>query len=103
MLSFPALESCFGLVHSIIAFDIHQLRLPRAGAQALARQLLAEVGSGRLPVGVKLAGERELGERFNTSRGSVRRVLAAVRDSGWITQAVGSGTFAARPAHEASA
>src|SRR5690606_29672257 len=87
----------------IMAFDIHQLRLRSAGAQALASHLLAEIGSGRIPVGVKLPGERELGERFNTSRGSVRRVLAALRDSGWITQSVGSGTFATRPAHEVSA
>src|SRR5690606_423345 len=84
----------------IMAFDIHQLRLRSAGAQALASHLLAEIGSGRIPVGVKLPGERELGERFGTSRGSVRRVLAALRDAGWITQTVGSGTFAARPAHE---
>src|SRR5690606_11832347 len=38
-------------------------------------------------------------EQFKTSRGSVRRVLAALREQGWITQSVGSGTFAARPAH----
>jgi len=80
--------------------DLLDLRLRSAGAQALANYLLTEIRSGRIPVGVKLPGERELSERFNTSRGSVRRVLATLRESGWITQAVGSGTFAARPAHE---
>ncbi|NYT60225.1 FadR family transcriptional regulator [Alcaligenaceae bacterium] len=77
--------------------DVLELRLRSVGAQSLATYLLAEIRSGRMPVGVKLPGERELSERFNTSRGSVRRVLAALRSSGWITQAVGSGTFAARP------
>lgn len=78
------------------------LRLRSKGAQALADHLLTEIRSGRIPAGVKLPGERELSQRFNTSRGSVRRVLAALRESGWVTQAVGSGTFAARPAHEDS-
>lgn len=83
-----------------MAPDILGLGLRSEGAQALADHLLTEIRSGRMPVGVKLPGERELGRRFNTSRGSVRRVLAALREAGWITQAVGSGTFAARPAQE---
>ncbi|AEC20822.1 GntR family transcriptional regulator [Pusillimonas sp. T7-7] len=82
--------------------DVLELGLRSAGAQTLATCLLTEIRSGRIPVGAKLPSERDLSERFNTSRGSVRRVLAALRDSGWITQAVGSGTFAARPAHEIS-
>jgi len=77
-----------------------ELGLRSEGARALADYLLAEIRSGRMPVGFKLPGERELSERFQTSRGSVRRVLAALREAGWITQAVGSGTFAARPPHE---
>lgn len=80
-----------------------ELKVRSKGAQALADHLLAEIRSGRIPVGVKLPGERELSERFNTSRGSVRRVLGALRDAGWITQVVGSGTFAARPAHDIGA
>lgn len=80
--------------------DVLQLDLRSEGAQELAQYLLTEIRTGRLPVGAKLPGERELGRRFNTSRGSVRRVLSALREAGWITQAVGSGTFAARPAHE---
>lgn len=79
--------------------EVLQLGLRSAGAVALAEHLLEEIRSGRIPVGVKLPGERELSEQFNTSRGSVRRVLSALREQGWITQAVGSGTFAARPAH----
>lgn len=76
------------------------IRLRSKGAQALAAYLLEEIRSGRIPVGVKLPGERELSEQFDTSRGSVRRVLAALHEAGWITRAGGSGTFASRPAHE---
>ena len=75
-----------------------EIALRSDGAQALANFLMDEIRSGRMPVGVKLPGERELSKRFNTSRGSVRRVLGALREAGWITQAMGSGTFAARPA-----
>lgn len=82
--------------------DALELGLRSAGAQALASYLLDEIRSGRMPVGMKLPGERELSQRFNTSRGSVRRVLTAMREKGWITQAVGSGTFAARPLDQAS-
>jgi len=82
--------------------DVLELGLRSAGAKTLAAHLLAEIRSGRIPVGMKLPSERELSERFGTSRGSVRKILAALRDSGWITQAVGSGTFAARPAGELS-
>lgn len=80
-----------------------ELRLRSKGAQALADYLLSEIRSGRIPVGAKLPGERDLSERFGTSRGSVRRVLAALREAGWITQVLGSGTFASRPANEVSA
>lgn len=82
--------------------DVLVSGLRSAGAQALAAYLQAEIRSGNIPVGVKLPAERELSQRFNTSRGSVRRVLSALRDRGWITQTVGSGTFAARPALEES-
>lgn len=54
---------------------------------------MAEMVSGKLRQGVKLPPERELGERFGVSRGSVRRVLAQFRDQGLISQRVGSGTF----------
>ena len=82
--------------------DVLEIGLRSAGAQALASYLLDEIRSGRIPVGMKLPGERELSQRFNTSRGSVRRVLTAMRHKGWITQSIGSGTFAARPLGESS-
>ncbi|MFC4275466.1 FadR/GntR family transcriptional regulator [Achromobacter aloeverae] len=63
------------------------------GAKELARYLQEEIGAGRLRAGVKLPPERELSQRFGASRGSVRRVLADLRERGLIRQSVGSGTF----------
>lgn len=74
-----------------------------AGAKALARYVLEEMAAGRLREGVKLPPERELSQRFNTSRGAVRRVLGELRQQGLITQAVGSGTFASAAAHSLQA
>ena len=65
------------------------------GARSLARYLVEEIESGRLPAGHKLPAERELSETFQASRGSVRRVLSNLKDMGLITQTVGSGTFVA--------
>ncbi|MDS1141372.1 FCD domain-containing protein [Pusillimonas sp. SM2304] len=64
-----------------------------AGIRALSDHLLLEMSQGSLRQGVKLPPERELGERFGISRGSVRRVLGHFREQGLITQTVGSGTF----------
>jgi DNA-binding FadR family transcriptional regulator len=69
------------------------------GAKALARYLLEEMAAGRLREGVKLPPERELSQRFDASRGAVRRVLGELREQGLITQMVGSGTFASAAAH----
>ena len=66
------------------------------GAKALARYLRDGIATGALGAGVKLPAERELSSRFGASRGTVRRVLAGLRERGLITQAVGSGTFVAQ-------
>ncbi|CAG9187697.1 MULTISPECIES: FadR/GntR family transcriptional regulator [Burkholderiaceae] len=65
------------------------------GAKELARYLVEEISNGTLAVGIKLPAERELSERFNASRGAVRRVLGELKSRGLITQVVGSGTFVA--------
>ena len=67
---------------------------PRAqGARALSHYLREGILSGALRPGIKLPAERELSERFSTSRGAVRRVLMTFREQGLISQSVGSGTF----------
>lgn len=63
------------------------------GARSLAKYLVEEIESGRLAAGHKLPAERELSDTFQASRGSVRRVLANLKEMGLITQIVGSGTF----------
>ncbi|HEY2608766.1 FCD domain-containing protein [Paraburkholderia sp. RL18-103-BIB-C] len=63
------------------------------GARALASYLEEAIRTGRLREGIKLPAERELSEEFGASRGAVRRVLADLKGRGFITQAVGSGTF----------
>ena len=69
------------------------------GAKALARYLVDAIDSGAMPAGFKVPAERTLSEQFQAPRGSVRRVLMALKERGLITQAVGSGTFVApRPA-----
>jgi len=69
------------------------------GAKALTRFLLEAMASGQLREGMRLPPERALSERFGASRGSVRRVLAELRERGLIVQAVGSGTFVTAAAH----
>ncbi|CAP42587.1 FadR/GntR family transcriptional regulator [Bordetella petrii] len=69
------------------------------GAKALAHFLMESMASGRLREGMRLPPERALSERFGASRGSVRRVLAELRERGLIVQAVGSGTFVAPGVH----
>lgn len=63
------------------------------GAKALTHYLYEAMSTGQLRAGVKLPPERELSQQFNTSRGTVRRVLAEFRDRGLIAQTLGSGTF----------
>jgi GntR family transcriptional regulator len=61
----------------------------------LRRQLLTlarEGGDGSL-----LPSERDLSERFQVARGTVRRALQALHDDGLLQRRQGSGTFAAGP------
>lgn len=74
-----------------------------AGAKAFSAWLQTNLSNGALQVGVKLPPERTLGEQFNISRGTVRRVLAQFLQRGLITQSVGSGTFVSATLAPASA
>lgn len=67
--------------------------LRSTGARALSTYLNHAMSAGQLRAGARLPPERELSQRFQTSRGTVRRVLAEFRERGLITQAAGSGTF----------
>lgn len=68
-----------------------QIRL--LGGKKLADYLAGQIVDSKLKPGMKLPPERELSERFNISRGAVRRVLALFRQQELISQSIGSGTF----------
>ncbi len=62
-------------------------------AARVQEMLIRQIQRGELPAGAKLPTERELSERFTTSRSTIRRALSALRDQGLIEQRVGAGTF----------
>lgn len=64
-----------------------------AGIKAFEQYLMDELNSNRLVPGARLPPERLWCEQFEISRGTVRRVLARLRERGLITQVKGSGTF----------
>lgn len=59
----------------------------------LRQDLLHHLASGLWRPGQRLPTERELSERYQVSRTTVRRVLASLKERGLITQTVGSGTY----------
>ena len=64
--------------------------------QDLARSLLAELSSGRLPVGARLPAERELAATYNVSRPTVREAMIALEVQGLVEVKVGSGAYVRR-------
>ncbi len=65
--------------------------------EALAEHLQEEVLSGRLPVGSKLASERELAQVFRLSRPIVREVLRGLQERGLVEILPARGTFVRAP------
>ncbi|GCE46024.1 GntR family transcriptional regulator [Thermosporothrix hazakensis] len=61
----------------------------------LRDHLAAEITSGRLAAGTRLASERALSERYGYSRLTVRRALADLEEAGLLVRRRGSGTFVA--------
>ena len=55
--------------------------------EELRRQIVADVNAG-VP-GAKLGSERELADRYNTSRSSLRQVLAALEEAGLVDRVIG--------------
>ena len=55
--------------------------------EVLRRQIVADINAG-VP-GTKLGSERELAERYGTSRSSLRQVLAALEEAGLVDRAIG--------------
>jgi DNA-binding transcriptional MocR family regulator len=92
LVSAPRLSSLVG--------DLRSARPPVYAALASRVQLL--VADGRLPVGVRLPAERDLGAALGLSRATVTAAYRRLREDGWATARQGSGTFTALPAGTAS-
>jgi GntR family hexuronate regulon transcriptional repressor len=64
--------------------------------QELARTLLAELASGRYPVGSRLPAERDLAHRHGVSRPTVREAIIALEVQGLVEVRIGSGAYVMR-------
>jgi GntR family transcriptional regulator len=59
----------------------------------VADQIVSDINSGRLAPGHRLASERELCERLSVSRDTLRRALAVLAESGYISPSARRGWF----------
>lgn len=64
--------------------------------QDLARELLADLASGRYRIGDRLPAERELSATHNVSRPTVREAIIALEVQGLVEVRVGSGAYVVR-------
>jgi DNA-binding FadR family transcriptional regulator len=63
--------------------------------QDIADQIVALIEEGVFPPGTRLPGERELAERFNVSRVTIREAEIALQATGRIRIKTGSGVYVA--------
>jgi GntR family transcriptional regulator len=56
-------------------------------SEELRRQIVVDINAGA--PGAKLGSERDLAERYSTSRSSLRQVLAALEEAGLVHRAIG--------------
>jgi len=61
--------------------------------ETIAKQLVAEIREGILPVGTQLPTEPQLCERFKASRHTVRQALRSLSDRKLIVRRAGSGSM----------
>lgn len=61
--------------------------------QTIAREIRGLIDSGAFPVGARLPGERELAERYNVSRVTIREAEIALEAQGRIAIRTGSGVY----------
>lgn len=68
-----------------------------AAYRQLADALRLVVLDGRLPLGVRLPGERELAQALEVSRTTVSAAFARLRDEGYLSSRQGSGSVTSLP------
>lgn len=83
--------------NGLVRYSPRQLitRSPEPVREQLRHILLAEIDRGTLLRGAKLPSERELAERFGTSRTTVRQAIEYLVDAGTLVRSAGKGTFVA--------
>lgn len=59
-------------------------------------QIKSEIEDGKWHVGDRLPSERELSEKFNVSRMTLRQAIQTLADEGILERKIGSGTYVAR-------
>lgn len=59
----------------------------------IVQAIVADIASGRFPVGSRLPAERDLTERFGVSRPTVREAMIALEMQGLVEARKGSGVF----------
>jgi len=69
---------------------------------SVADRIMKLIRDGAFPPGTRLPGERELAERFNVSRVTVREAEIALQALGFISIKTGSGVYVLDPAEKAS-
>lgn len=67
----------------------------KTAAVGIYRAIMQAIRDGDLKAGDKLPNERELARRFDTSRSTIRNVLAMMSTQGLVTRKVGSGSYLA--------
>ncbi len=67
--------------------------------EEIVEQIRDEISQGRLNPGDQLPSERELSERFQVSRASVREAIRSMESMGLVTIKSGEGTFVSSGSH----
>jgi GntR family transcriptional regulator len=70
--------------------------VPLYAYERLAAEVEGEIASGRLPVGARLEGEREMADMRGVSLNTVRSALKLLRERGLVATKPGAGTYVIR-------
>ena len=68
----------------------------------IADQIAARIMAGEFAPGTRLPAERDLADKLQVSRSSIREALIALEIGGYVEIRVGSGVFVARPTDDGS-